>query len=133
MEIYQDILLAVLTNDLQCAESLINLMKHNTELKVTFETNYLDLLEKKSTDVFLKLYILIENKWFFFDYGWLKNGLFYAIKSKILVFNIYNIETQIVKHDDSSNHVIIVSKNMSYLLYTPHKQIIDIILSNKKI
>ncbi|AGD92731.1 hypothetical protein LBA_00813 [Megavirus lba] len=63
--------------------------------------------------------------WEFYDYGYLQNNYFYALASKILLFNIQNLEFKLSRRQDSVNHIIIEDNNISYLLYNPNYKIID--------
>jgi hypothetical protein len=104
-----------------------------------YQINYLDLKEKKYDDkYFFKLYISNNNKWEFFDYGWLRlvndngtiNATFHANKTKILILNVSNICFNMVKKNDSDNHILIIINNVSYLLYNLYSQVIDLLFAN---
>lgn len=89
------------------------------------------LIEKKDDRFFLKLSILNNNKWEFFDYGWFKNGMFYTNKTKLLIFNILDYQDKMVRREDSFNHFMIIGNNVSYLLFNPNIEIVDMIFLNK--
>ena len=126
MEKNDDMLLATIDNDLALVETMLGLSVYKKELKNTFQTNYLELVEKKTNKIFFKLHILNENRWEFFDYGWMNYGNFHAYKTKILIFDIPDIVYKMVRHEDSNNHVMILNNGISYLLFSPYSKIIDI-------
>ena len=130
MDKYQEIAMALQKNDPEFVHSLIGLLKHHNELKITYQINYIDLVEGRDDKFFFKLFILNNNKWEFFDYGWLYvNGTFYTNKSKILVFNISDIDQRIEKRIDSDKHIMIAGYGVTYLLYNIYPKIIDLLLS----
>lgn len=123
---YLDIIESIKNNDLEFTESLVSLAKHRSDLKVDFEFNFIDLIEKKTKDSFLKMFIWENGQWTFFDYGYLRKNKFFAHKSKLLLFEVLNIEFNLIRRPDSDNHVI-VSGQQLYLLYSPYTQVIDML------
>ncbi|XWV26842.1 hypothetical protein QJ857_gp0208 [Tupanvirus soda lake] len=134
MEKYQDIVSALLSNDLPFAETLQGLLKHNSELRSTFQTNCIDLKENRTSEYFFKLYIFENKKWEFFDYGWLKipQGVFYTFgnKSKLMIFNIPDIAFHIQRRDDSFNHIMINDNGNIFLLFNLFDEVIYILFKN---
>lgn len=126
-----DLYHAIKKNDIPLLETLIGLSKYNNEIKTTYQSNCLDLLEGKTKRFFFKLYILNNGKWEFFDYGWLdRKGHFYANKTKVLIFNIPNIYFYTTRHPLSENNIIIVYDNVSYMLFNKYPEVVDILFKN---
>ncbi|XWV25506.1 hypothetical protein QJ856_gp0252 [Tupanvirus deep ocean] len=134
MEKYQDLVSALTNDDLLFAETLQGLLKHHSELRTTYQSNYIDLKENRTTDYFFKLYTLENGKWEFFDYGWLKinlgQGVFYTLKSKLMIFNVENIGFHMQRRDDSFNHIMVNGNGKIFLLYNLFDEVIDILFKN---
>lgn len=126
MDKYADILEAVNHDAWDIVESLQSVEKHRREIKVTFQLNLIDLIGKLTNKYFFKLYILENEQWKFFDYGWLNDGVFHTFKSKLLVFNIPNFEFRVIRHDSSLNHILVANDGILYLMYSPYPEVIDI-------
>ncbi|AGF85035.1 hypothetical protein QJ854_gp747 [Moumouvirus goulette] len=124
MNKYSDVIVFALEDDFIGSDSVYNLLKHKRNLSITCQQNYIDIMDSSTNKFFFKLYIHNNDKWDFFDYGHLVNSYFYALSSKLLIFNIPNIEFKISRHQESSNYIIIEDNNMAYLLYNPHEEII---------
>ncbi|QGR54214.1 hypothetical protein [Moumouvirus maliensis] len=129
MNKYSEVIIFALEDDFIGSDSLYNLLKHKRNLSITCQQNFFDIINDSTNKFFFKLYIHNGDKWDFFDYGYLVNSYFYALESKLLIFNIPNIEFKISRHQDSDNHILIEDNNISYLLYNPHKEIIDKLFS----
>ncbi|AZL89884.1 hypothetical protein QKC54_gp0766 [Megavirus baoshan] len=125
MNKYEQVLEYIFDNDYEGAESVYNYLKHKRNLSITCQTNYIDIITNKTNKFFFKLYMHDGIDWEFYDYGYLQNNYFYALASKILLFNIQNIEFKLSRRQDSINHIIIEDNNISYLLFNPNHQIID--------
>ncbi|BCS83477.1 hypothetical protein QLL95_gp0646 [Cotonvirus japonicus] len=129
MEHVKHILCLLNDYDYDGIESLTNLKIYKSELKLEYQLNYLNLISDKTNKFFFKLYIHNKNKWEFFDYGTLCDTYFYARKSKLLLFNIANIEFKIMRRNDSLNHIMInENEDICYLLYNPYPEVIDLLL-----
>lgn len=130
MNKYIDILTAIINNDIEFADSLMGLLKHRIEMKTTAQMNYLSLLDKSDNKYFFKLFILENNKWNFFDYGFLQGTEFYGLKSKQLIFSFYDYVLQLMRKPNTDNQVIVVTNNKSYLLFTPYSQVVDLLFDS---
>ena len=58
MDKYGEITLALSKDDLHFVQSLIGLLKHRLEIKITAQMNYLDLVENRDNKYFFKLFVL---------------------------------------------------------------------------
>ncbi|AGC02217.1 hypothetical protein H012_gp235 [Acanthamoeba polyphaga moumouvirus] len=125
MNKYKEVIIFALENDFIGSDSVYNLLKHKRNLSITCQQNFINIMDNTTNKFFFKLYIHNNNKWDFFDYGYLVNSYFYALASKLLIFNVPDIEFKISRHQDSLNHIIIEEKNICYLLYNPYKEVID--------
>ena len=127
MEKYGEIVTALSEDDLDFVQSLIGLLKHRLEIKITAQMNYLDLVENRDNKYFFKLFVLENDKWKFFDYGYLKDTSFYGYKTKQLIFTIIDYVMQMRRKPNTQNQIIIVNDNKSYLLFTPYSQMVDLL------
>lgn len=127
---YLDVIQAMVNNDLPEAESRLGLLNHHLDVQKIAQLNCLELIERTTNDYFFKFYVRnnLANKWEFFDYGFLKDNRFYGYKSKIMMFTIIDFDNQTRRLDD--NKLVVASDNNSYLLLTPHSQVLDYLFIN---
>ena len=117
MDKYKNIIDAFFDNDVLEMDRVLGLLKYTTHIKQIYQTNFIDLIEKKTNIFFFKLFVKENDKWEFFDYGWLKNYNFYSLRTGSIIFNINKKNYKILRHMDSDNHGIIFTNDKSYLIY----------------
>lgn len=135
---FNDIVTAVDNKDLEFAKTLLGLYDHHSEIKKTFQTNCIEFMEKTTNRIYCRFYMRNNNKWEFYDYGWLvmsETDLgedyriidFFTGKSKLNLYSqLINISTNtlIVRHDNSLTHYLISDDKNQYLLFNPYPQVI---------
>ncbi len=128
---FLNIIDALNENDLELVKSRENYLKHIKKIKLIFEINCLETLhEKQSKEFFFKAYTRDDfyNHWGFYDYGYLRDNKFITYKSKLLFFDIPDIEKKIFLKEDSNHHLIVLDKDYQYLLYNPNLEIINAVI-----
>lgn len=137
MNHYSNILGALSKNNIESAELINDVLNHRNDLKATYQSNYLELKENKTNKYFFKLYVMMNGRWEFFDYGWLDKRdnyyVFHTYKTKLSMFNTFITIHQIKRKTESPNHVIVVDDSLnSYLLFNINTEVIDILISKIK-
>ena len=62
---------AILDNDLNHAETMNDFYEHGKKLVIENQINFIELREKKTNKVLVKVYKQDEDKWDFHDYCWI--------------------------------------------------------------
>lgn len=127
---YSDIIDSFNNNDMDNVGTLSGLLDYKNDLKRTFQSNLVELFNKTTTKIFLKLYSNEEDKWEFADYGWLvldnDRAYFRSNKSKLTFFSIVNIKVNLLRHQNSQTHIIAIDNYLtSHLLYNPYPEVIS--------
>jgi hypothetical protein len=132
----KDLCEAVDSKDREAAKSYANYLLHKNNLTMYFQTNYVDVLCGDLTFFFYKMYVHSSKpnsqappRWEFYDYvRFYSDGSIFTYKTKNPICTLHpkKRHLQIMKHNESNNHLIICTFDKNkFLLRSPYPLLVE--------